>query len=130
MKNYRKFSLDAQMFLLGSESRSKLALPKEKVWPRGKRCQEPFLLSPKAARDQGAGDLRLRIAQGWGPEFAPLLGELKGHVAKKIGPIARSDEILFAAELPNTRIAEVSDLPNLLNASSLPAVRINARPGI
>ena len=59
-----------------------------------------------------------------------LVDELRGHVAKKIGAIARPDEILFAAELPNTRIVEVSDLPNLLNASSPPAVRIKVRQGI
>jgi acetyl-CoA synthetase len=34
---------------------------------------------------------------------AALVDELKAHVAKKIGPIARPDEILFAAELPKTR---------------------------
>ncbi len=31
------------------------------------------------------------------------MDELKARVAKKIGPIARPDEILFAAELPKTR---------------------------
>ncbi len=36
-----------------------------------------------------------------------LLDELKGHVAKKIGPIARPDEILFAAELPKTRSGKI-----------------------
>ena len=32
---------------------------------------------------------------------------LKRHVAKKIGPIARPDEILFAAELPKTRSGKI-----------------------
>ena len=32
-----------------------------------------------------------------------LIDELTAHVAKKIGPIARPDEILFAVELPKTR---------------------------
>ncbi len=32
-----------------------------------------------------------------------LVDELKAHVARKIGPIVRPDEILFAAELPKTR---------------------------
>jgi acetyl-CoA synthetase len=36
-----------------------------------------------------------------------LVDELKGHVAKKIGPIARPDEILFAAELPKTRSGKI-----------------------
>jgi len=35
------------------------------------------------------------------------LVKLKGHVAKKIGPIARPDEILFAAELPKTRSGKI-----------------------
>jgi acetyl-CoA synthetase len=35
------------------------------------------------------------------------MDELKGHVAKKIGPIARPDEILFAAELPKTRSGKI-----------------------
>jgi acetyl-CoA synthetase len=36
-----------------------------------------------------------------------LIDELKSHVAKKIGPIARPDEILFAAELPKTRSGKI-----------------------
>ena len=36
-----------------------------------------------------------------------LADELKQHVAKKIGPIARPDEILFAAELPKTRSGKI-----------------------
>jgi acetyl-CoA synthetase len=36
-----------------------------------------------------------------------LMDELKGHVAKKIGAIARPDEILFAAELPKTRSGKI-----------------------
>jgi len=36
-----------------------------------------------------------------------LVDELKGHVAKKIGPIARPDEILFATELPKTRSGKI-----------------------
>ena len=35
------------------------------------------------------------------------MDELKSHVAKKIGPIARPDEILFAAELPKTRSGKI-----------------------
>ncbi len=36
-----------------------------------------------------------------------LIDELKAHVAKKIGAIARPDEILFAAELPKTRSGKI-----------------------
>ena len=36
-----------------------------------------------------------------------LVDELKGHVAKKIGPIARPDEIYFTAELPKTRSGKI-----------------------
>jgi len=36
-----------------------------------------------------------------------LIDELKAHVSKKIGPIARPDEILFAAELPKTRSGKI-----------------------
>jgi acetyl-CoA synthetase len=36
-----------------------------------------------------------------------LVDELKGHVAKKIGAIARPDEILFTAELPKTRSGKI-----------------------
>ncbi|HEX7127436.1 MAG TPA: acetate--CoA ligase [Thermodesulfobacteriota bacterium] len=36
-----------------------------------------------------------------------LVDELKQHVGKKIGPIARPDEILFAAELPKTRSGKI-----------------------
>ena len=35
------------------------------------------------------------------------MDELKAHVAKKIGPIARPDDILFAAELPKTRSGKI-----------------------
>ncbi len=52
----------------------------------------------RAARDQGSGDHGVRHAEGrlacGGP---PLVDELKAHVAKKIGAIARPEEILFTA---------------------------------
>ena len=38
------------------------------------------------------------------PEFAT---ELKEHVVKKIGAIARPDQILFAADLPKTRSGKI-----------------------
>jgi acetyl-CoA synthetase len=36
-----------------------------------------------------------------------LAGELKDHVAKKIGAIARPDDIIFAADLPKTRSGKI-----------------------
>jgi acetyl-CoA synthetase len=33
--------------------------------------------------------------------------ELKGHVAQKIGAIARPDDIIFAADLPKTRSGKI-----------------------
>jgi len=38
---------------------------------------------------------------------ASLIGELKQHVVKKIGSIARPDDILFAADLPKTRSGKI-----------------------
>ena len=36
-----------------------------------------------------------------------LVDELKDHVVKKIGAIARPDQILFAADLPKTRSGKI-----------------------
>ena len=38
---------------------------------------------------------------------AALVDELKEHVVKKIGAIARPDQILFAADLPKTRSGKI-----------------------
>ncbi len=38
---------------------------------------------------------------------ADLITELKAHVATKIGPMARPDDIYFAAELPKTRSGKI-----------------------
>ncbi len=38
---------------------------------------------------------------------AELAGQLKDHVAKKIGAISRPDDILFSAELPKTRSGKI-----------------------
>ena len=90
-----------------------------------------FFGSPRKQREIKGQAICAFVSLKAGMQNSPaLVDELKGHVAKKIGPIARPDEILFAAELSNTRIVEVSDLPNLLNFSSPPAVRIKARPRI
>lgn len=42
-----------------------------------------------------------------GPAAVPLRDELKAHVARKIGPIARPDDIFFTAELPKTRSGKI-----------------------
>jgi len=43
-----------------------------------------------------------------GVEATPALAaELKEHVAKKIGPIARPDDIIFTADLPKTRSGKI-----------------------
>lgn len=36
-----------------------------------------------------------------------FINELKGHVANKIGPVARPDDIILAAELPKTRSGKI-----------------------
>lgn len=36
-----------------------------------------------------------------------FIDELKGHVAQKIGPVARPDDIILAAELPKTRSGKI-----------------------
>jgi len=36
-----------------------------------------------------------------------VIVELKAHVANKIGPMARPDDIIFAAELPKTRSGKI-----------------------
>jgi acetyl-CoA synthetase len=36
-----------------------------------------------------------------------LIQELKEHVAKKIGPIARPDDIIFSSDLPKTRSGKI-----------------------
>ena len=41
------------------------------------------------------------------PQTSELAGQLKDHVAKKIGAICRPDDILFTAELPKTRSGKI-----------------------
>ena len=41
------------------------------------------------------------------PHTSELAGQLKDHVAKKIGAIFRPDDILFTAELPKTRSGKI-----------------------
>ena len=46
------------------------------------------------------------LKEGYLPS-ASLMDELKDHVVKKIGAIARPDQILFAADLPKTRSGKI-----------------------
>ena len=46
-------------------------------------------------------------AGGGLPDYTALIEELKAHVAKKIGPIARPDDIIVSAELPKTRSGKI-----------------------
>ncbi len=46
------------------------------------------------------------IALGGGTELA-LASDIRAHVATKIGPIARPEEVLFAADLPKTRSGKI-----------------------
>ena len=60
------------------------------------------------ARDQGTGDRRVRHAQGRASSPQRLApSELKEHVVKKIGAIARPDDMLFTADLPKTRSGKI-----------------------
>src|SRR6202008_2343688 len=42
-----------------------------------------------------------------GPTSEGLEDEVKAHVAKKIGALARPDDIIFSAELPKTRSGKI-----------------------
>jgi acetyl-CoA synthetase len=46
------------------------------------------------------------VREGWEPAPA-LADEVRAHVAKKIGAIARPEEVLFAADLPKTRSGKI-----------------------
>ena len=41
------------------------------------------------------------------PTSEALKDEVKAHVAKKIGALARPDDIIFSAELPKTRSGKI-----------------------
>ena len=58
-------------------------------------------------RHHRPGDHRLRHPQG-GTETSDELGEeLRQHVAKKIGPIARPKTVIFTDDLPKTRSGKI-----------------------
>ena len=48
----------------------------------------------------------MTLKEGHAPGDA-LAAELKDHVVRKIGAIARPDQILFAADLPKTRSGKI-----------------------
>jgi acetyl-CoA synthetase len=58
--------------------------------------------------------------------------ELKAHVAKKIGPIARPDDILFAADLPKTRSGKIMRrlLRDIAEGKTLGDTTTLADPGV
>jgi acetyl-CoA synthetase len=41
------------------------------------------------------------------PQSKELMEEIKGHVAKKIGALARPDDLIFSADLPKTRSGKI-----------------------
>jgi acetyl-CoA synthetase len=49
----------------------------------------------------------LRSDYAGGGDVAALVNEIKGHVAHKIGPIARPDDVFVTAELPKTRSGKI-----------------------
>jgi len=59
-----------------------------------------------------------------------LVDELKGYVAKKIGPIVRPDEFLFAAELPKTRSGKIIMRRLLASISNRRDVTTLANPDV
>jgi acetyl-CoA synthetase len=58
--------------------------------------------------------------------------ELKAHVAKKIGTIARPDDILFAADLPKTRSGKIMRrlLRDIAEGKALGDTTTLADPGV
>jgi acetyl-CoA synthetase len=63
---------------------------------------------------------------------AKLVGDLRQHVAKKIGAIARPDEIIFTAELPKTRSGKIMRrlLRNIAEGSVLGDTTTLADPSV
>jgi acetyl-CoA synthetase len=61
-----------------------------------------------------------------------LVGELKEHVVKKIGAIARPDDILFSADLPKTRSGKIMRrlLRDIAEGKTLGDTTTLADPGV
>src|SRR5262249_35218142 len=61
----------------------------------------------QVARHQGPGDRRVVTVKGGVDGTPALMDELKSHVARKIGALARPDDIISSAELPKTRSGKI-----------------------
>jgi acetyl-CoA synthetase len=61
-----------------------------------------------------------------------LIDELKEHVAKKIGPIARPDDIIFTADVPKTRSGKIMRrlLKDIAAGRTLGDITTLADPGV
>jgi len=61
-----------------------------------------------------------------------LVGELKDHVVKKIGAIARPDDVIFAADLPKTRSGKIMRrlLRDIAEGKALGDTTTLADPGV
>ena len=61
-----------------------------------------------------------------------LVADLKEHVSKKIGPIARPDDIIFAADLPKTRSGKIMRrlLRDIAEGKALGDTTTLADPGV
>jgi acyl-CoA synthetase (AMP-forming)/AMP-acid ligase II len=76
------------------------------------RATQSWTSQPSRSRLLGAGDTWHRVRRGrapW-PGIDPketLKDEIKAHVAKKIGALARPDDVIYAAELPKTRSGKI-----------------------
>jgi acetyl-CoA synthetase len=55
----------------------------------------------------GQGIVAFVILRGSASDTDSLVGELKNHVAKEIGPIAKPKRILVVPELPKTRSGKI-----------------------
>ena len=66
------------------------------------------------------------------PGTPPLVDELKEHVVKKIGAIARPDDVLFTADLPKTRSGKIMRrlLRDIAEGKALGDTTTLADPGV
>ena len=72
------------------------------------------------------------LKEGAHSQSAALAGELKEHVVRKIGAIARPDDILFAADLPKTRSGKIMRrlLRDIAEGKALGDTTTLADPGV
>ena len=109
-----KYDTDGALWLLGrvddvmnicghriSTTEVESALVSHPVRCRGRRRR-------RRRRDDRTGHRRVRHPPRVGqPDTDTLVGELKAHVAKEIGPIAKPKRILVVPELPKTRSGKI-----------------------